>query len=124
MRIGDILLGLPKYHFSHYLCKSCVANKHSRSDFPNASEFRASKRLELIHSDICGLIQPSTLGGRRYYFLSVDDSSQLIWVVFLKEKSEAFQCFKWFKNLAESQSGEKIKSLRISGDFKGFQKLL
>ena len=56
---------------------------------------------------------------RRYYFLLVDDYSQLIWVAFLKEKSDAFQYLKTFKNLVESESDEKIKSLRTDkgGEF-------
>ena len=68
MRRGDMVIGLSKYHFSDHLCMNCLARKNSRSAFPNISEFRASTKLELIHDDICGLIKPSTLGGRRYYF--------------------------------------------------------
>ena len=64
-------------------------------------------------------IQPSTVGGRRYYFLLIDDYSRLMWVAFLKEKSDAFQHFKSFKNLVESESDEKVKCLRtdIRGEF-------
>ena len=72
---------LPNFCFFDHLCKSCVARKHSQSSFPNASDFRASKRLELVHGDICGPIQPSTFDGIRYYLLIVDDFSQLMWVV-------------------------------------------
>ena len=58
--------------------------------------------------DICGPIQPSTIGGRRYYLLLIDDYSWLMWVAFLKEKSDAFQHFKKFKNLVESESEENV----------------
>ena len=42
-----------------------------------------------------------------------------MWVAFLKEKSYVFQHFKSFKNLAESESEEKVKCLRIDrgGEF-------
>ena len=112
MRKGDLVRGLPKLHFSNRLCRNCVAGKHSRSAFSSESSFRASKRLELIHGDICGPIQPSTIGGRRYYFLLVDDFSRLMWVFFLKENSKAYHHFKVFKNLVESESGERIKCFR------------
>ena len=95
------------------------AGKHSRSIFPSASAFRATRRLELIDGDICGPIQPSTIGGRRYYFLLVDDFTWLLWVFFLKEKSEAYHHFKVFKSLAKSKCGEKFKSFRTDrgGEF-------
>ena len=104
--------GLPNFRFSDHLCKNCVARKHNRIAPPNESKYRASKKLQLIHGDICGPLRPSTEGGRRYYFLLVDDYSHLIWVAFLKEKSGAFQYFKTLKKLAESESDEKVKCLR------------
>ena len=42
----------------------------------------------------------------------VDDFSRMMWVAFLKEKSEAFDKFKIFKNRVENESGVKIKCLR------------
>ena len=90
MRRSDMVRGLPNFCFSNHLCRNFVAGKHNRSAFPNKSEYRASKRLQLIHSDICGSMQPPTIGGRRYYFLLVDYYSWLVWVAFLKEKSDAF----------------------------------
>ena len=65
--------GLPNIRFFDRLCRNYRADKHSRSAFPLVSSFGASKRLELIHGDICGLIQPSTIQRRRYYFLLIDD---------------------------------------------------
>ena len=108
MRMTEMVSGLPKFCFSNHLCRNCVEGKQNRSSFPNKSEYRASKRLQLIHGDICGSIQPSAVGGRRYYFLLIDDYSRLMWVAFLKEKSDAFQHFKSFKNLAELESEEKV----------------
>ena len=119
MRRAEMVSGLPKIHFSDHLCKNCLAGKQIRRPFPKKSEFRASKKLQLIHGDICGPIQPSTVGGRRYYFLLIDDYSRLMWVAFLKEKSEAFQHFEKFKNLAESESEEYVKCFRTDrgGEF-------
>ena len=36
----------------------------------------------------------------------------MMWVAFIKEKSEAFEKFKIFKNRVENESGVKIKCLR------------
>ena len=119
MRRGEMVRGLPNVNFLDRLCRSCVAGKQSRSSFPSASSFRATKRLELLYGDICGPITPSTIGNRRYYFLLIDDFTRIMWVFFLREKLEAFQHFKIVKNLAESESGERLKCFRTDrgGEF-------
>ena len=49
----------------------------------------------------------------------VDDFSRIMWVAFLKEKYEAFDKFKIFKNRVENESSMKIKCLRSNrgGEF-------
>ena len=119
MRKGEMVRGLPNIPFSDRICRNCVAGKHSWSKFPSSSSFRATRRLKLIYGDICGPIQPSTIRGRRYYFLLVDDFTRLLWAFFLKAKSEAYHHFKVFKNLAESKCGDKLKCFRTDrgGEF-------
>ncbi|CAN4121548.1 unnamed protein product [Withania somnifera] len=43
----------------------------------------------------------------------IDDYSRYVWVYFLKDKSEAFEKFKEFKDMVERELGKKIKCLRI-----------
>jgi transposase InsO family protein len=57
----------------------------------------------------------------------IDDYTRLIWVAFLKEKGEAFEKFKIFKDLTETQTGKRLKAVRsdrrgefMSRDFKEF----
>ena len=59
--------------------------------------------------------------------LIIDDYSRLTWVAFLKEKAEAFEKFKTFKALTETQTGKRLKAVTsdrggdfISSDFKEF----
>ena len=49
----------------------------------------------------------------------VNNFNRMMWVAFLKEKLEAFEKFKIFKNRVENESGVKIKSLRSNrgGEF-------
>ena len=49
----------------------------------------------------------------------VDNFSRMTWVVFLKDKYEAFDKVKIFKNRVENESGMKIKCLRSNkeGEF-------
>ena len=104
--------GLSPFVIPKKVCRSCVAGKHHMTSFPKKSTFQATEPLELIHIDICGPISPPTLGGSRYFLLIIDDFSQLIWVAMLQCKSDAFEAFKRFKNLAETEKGLKIKTLR------------
>jgi transposase InsO family protein len=57
----------------------------------------------------------------------IDDYSRLTWVLFLKEKSEAFEKFKVFKSLTENQTRKRLNVVRsnrggefISWNFKEF----
>ena len=66
--------------------------------------------MELVHSDICGPINPSSNGGKRYVITFIDDYSRKTWVHFLQEKSEAFSAFKSFKTHVENEVESTIKT--------------
>ena len=87
---GDLVKGLPKFRNPNVVCAHCISGKHSRTSF-SSSSYRDLSVLELLHMDICDPINPQTLGGKRYFFLIVDDYSRCMWVALLKEKSEAFE---------------------------------
>jgi len=57
--------------------------------------------------------------GDRYFMLLIDDHSRMMWVTFLKEKSEVLEKFKIFKAMVENQTGLKLKCLRFDrgGEF-------
>ena len=117
---GNHAIGLPSSSKFEHKYSCCVAKKHARAPFPKATEFRASKPLELVYTDICGPITPSTISGGKYFFLIVDDFSRLMWVAILKNKSEVFGAFQKLKTLAKSESnGALIKCLRTDcgGEF-------
>ncbi len=38
----------------HHVCEACIEGKHQRTSFPKHEMTRASKLLELVHSDVCG----------------------------------------------------------------------
>ena len=75
-----------------------------------SSNFQASKPLELIFGDICEPLTPLKLGSNMYLFFVVDDFSRFMWVSLLKYKSDAFNAFKKFKELAAVEKGVKLKS--------------
>ena len=68
--------------------------------------------MELIHTDICGLVRTKGLDGELYFMLMIDDHTRMTAVSFLKKKAEAFECFKIYKELVENETDFKIKCLR------------
>lgn len=68
--------------------------------------------LELVHSDICGPINPTSNGGKRYFITFIDDYSRKTRVYFLQEKSEAFSALKNFKTLVEKEADRPIMITR------------
>ena len=115
----QLVLGLPKLNIDKNTCSSCLLGKQSRRPFPSVSTYRAETALELIHGDLCGPITPPTTGNNRYIFVLIDDYSRYMWSILLKEKSEAFEKFKIFKNMVEAETKTKIKTLRTDrgGEF-------
>jgi hypothetical protein len=56
--------------------------------------------------------------------LIIDDYSRLTWVAFLKEKVEAFEKFKTFKALTETQTGNEVKGSKIKSGRRVYVKRL
>ncbi|KAG7550979.1 GAG-pre-integrase domain [Arabidopsis thaliana x Arabidopsis arenosa] len=108
----NMVRGLPVFDAQTYTCSDCLVGKQPRNPIPKKSTWRAKEILELVHSDICGPINPVSTSGKRYILCFIDDCSRKAWVYFLKEKSEAFSHFKLFKSKVETETGKKIKCLR------------
>ena len=47
---------IPTINIERKVCGSCLLGKQARQSFPQATTYRASKLLELIHGDLCGPI--------------------------------------------------------------------
>lgn len=77
------------------------------------NERRASRPLELIHSDVCGPMEETSIGGSRYFILFIDDYSRRLSIYFLKNKSEALDAFETYKSYVEKHTGYQILALRF-----------
>ncbi|KAK4257721.1 hypothetical protein QN277_007276 [Acacia crassicarpa] len=108
----EMVKGLPSISQPDQLCEGCLLGKQCRKSFPKEASSRTNKPLELIHTDVCGPLKPSSLGKNNYFLLFIDDFSRKTWVYFLKQKSEVFEVFKKFKASVEKESGCKIKAMR------------
>jgi hypothetical protein len=116
---GEMVKGLSHIDHVDQVCDSCLAGKQRRATFPTVAKFHAEEKLELVHGDLCGPVTPATPGGKRYFFLLVDDVSRYMWLVLLATKDEALAAFTAFQARAKAEAGRKIGTLCIDcgGEF-------
>jgi hypothetical protein len=95
------------------MCKPCQVGKLNRTQFKSKRFTSIEKPLQLVHMDLCGPSRQEGTGKENYIMLIIDDYSRLTWVSFLKEKVEAFEKFKIFKALTETQRGKRLKEVRL-----------
>ena len=93
-------------------CETCVKGKQAKSAFPDGGGCRATEPLDLVHSDVCGKMNSTSLGGGEYFLTFIDDHTRYTWIYILKHKSEVLDCFLKWKALVERSSGRKLRAFR------------
>ena len=106
------------------MCESCLEGKMTKRAF-KAKGYRATKSLELVHTDVCGPMRVQARGGYEYFVTFTDDYLRYGFVYLMHQKSETFDKFRKYKAEVEKQLGVHIKQLRsdrggeyLSGEFK------
>ena len=95
-------------------CEACIKGKQTRSSFPKGQATRATELLEIVHSDVCGPMQTTSLGGNRYFVTFIDDKSRFTAIYFMKTKDQVLQKFKEFEAMSTNVTGKKIKAVTAS----------
>ena len=94
-------------------CEACALRKMYKLPSPKQSMNRPSKRLQLIHTDLCGPMNVDPIGGSKYMLIFTDDYSRYTTVYFITSKSETLSKFKEYVNMVENSTGQQIKRLSI-----------
>ena len=71
--------------------ESFVYGKQKRVSFVESGKEKKSERLDLVHTDVWGPTQVSSLGGSHYYVTFIDDATRKVWLYFLRHKSDIFK---------------------------------
>jgi hypothetical protein len=90
------------------LCKHCQQGKKTKTRF-KSKEYSMTRPLEIVHIDLVGTNKTNGLKGEKYFMLLFDDYTRMIGFCFLKNKSEAFENFKIYKEMVENEMDSKIK---------------
>ncbi|MCO5572729.1 hypothetical protein L7F22_026488 [Adiantum nelumboides] len=115
------LLAMPPRH----VCEGCVLGKMHRFAFSQDGSVRATRKLQLVHSDVCGPMMMPSVGNSLYFVTFIDDFSRFCWVYPLKAKSDVFAIFQHYVSMVENETGCKVQSTDrgseyMSGAFKDF----
>ena len=103
------VIGFPKLKkLDNVICKQCQLGKVKKSSFKSKTH-PSIEIMELAHIFLCGPIDVKRYKGGKYIILFVDDYSRMMTVMFLKQKYDTFQMFKWYLERVEKESGKSLK---------------
>ena len=95
-------------HTVRDVCQICI---QKILPFPVSSR-NAKTAFDLIHFDIWGSFSTAYVHGHEYFLRILDDCTRHIWIVMMKNKSEASQKVKNFISMVERKFERKIKMIR------------
>ncbi|GJV22246.1 retrovirus-related pol polyprotein from transposon TNT 1-94 [Tanacetum coccineum] len=85
-----LVRGLPKLKFEKdHLCSACAMGKSKKKPHKPKSEDTNQEKLYLLHMDLCGPMRVTSVNGKKYILVIVDDYSRFTWVKCLRSKDEA-----------------------------------
>ena len=93
------------------LCKNYQIGKMGKTSFKSKNH-QSEDVLEIVHTDLCGPIWVESYTGEKFFILFVDDYSRMMTVMYLREKLEVFEKFKWYLERVEKEIGKRLKCLR------------
>ena len=119
-KLGKLDVGLPSNIRSMIAtekgtvcCDICEISKHTHASFRSIGRTRATKPFELVHMDVFGPVDTTSLGGAKYGILFKDDYSRWITIDFMTAKSESLDKLKaYIGNIYELTRGRfKVRGL-------------
>ena len=63
---------------SPLVCETCIGSKQHRLPFPTERAKRATKPSKIVHSDVCGPMLTTSMGGAKYFVTFIDDFSRKV----------------------------------------------
>ncbi|GJU31648.1 retrovirus-related pol polyprotein from transposon TNT 1-94 [Tanacetum coccineum] len=80
-----LVRGLPKLKFEKdHLCSACAMGKSKKKPHKPKSEDTNQEKLYLLHMDLCGPMRVTSVNGKKYILVIVDDYSRFTWVKCLR----------------------------------------
>ena len=74
---NNMVTGLPELEEELSKCAACQYMKQTRLPFQQNKPWRATQRLQLVHTDVGGQMKTPSLNGSKYYIAFIDDYSSM-----------------------------------------------
>ena len=79
----DLVKRLPKLNFKYdHICDACQFGKQIRGSFKSKNMVSTTKLLKLIHMNLFGPTRITSLEGKKYSLVIIDDFSCFTWILF------------------------------------------
>lgn len=97
------------------VCKVCDETKLARTKFTISKDRVVTKVGEVLHSDVCGPINVSSLGKNKYFITYTDHFTDYTYIKTIAHKSEALSQFINIVNIIKTQCDGSVKLLVHDG---------
>src|SRR5271168_2320073 len=104
-------------------CQPCIIAKQHVKSFPQESHTDIAEIGDLTVTDLWGPAKTHGIGRESYFIPFTDGKSRCTMIYFMKHKDEALTKFKLYKSFVETQTGYKLKKLRVDGGGEKIQKI-
>ncbi|GJW04589.1 retrovirus-related pol polyprotein from transposon TNT 1-94 [Tanacetum coccineum] len=109
-----LLRGLPSYKSLKGLYVSAMCNgKSKKKPHKPKSEDTNQEKLYLLHMDLCGPMRVTSVNGKKYILVIVDDYSRFIRVKYLRSKDEAPDFIIKFLKMIQVRLKVPVRRIRI-----------
>ncbi|GJW85075.1 retrovirus-related pol polyprotein from transposon TNT 1-94 [Tanacetum coccineum] len=108
-----LVRGLRKLKFEKdHLCSACAMGKSMKKPHKPRSEDTNQEKLYLLHMDLCGPMRVTSVNGKKYILVIVDDFPRFTWVKFLRSKDEALEFIIKFLKMIQVRLKVHVRHIR------------
>ena len=96
-------------------CTTCIQAKHHVNPFPKDSQTEYKEIGDMTYTDVWGPARTTGIHSELYYISFTDGHSEHSVIMFMKQKSEADEKMKQYREFIKTQHGKRCKAFRFDG---------
>ncbi|GJT81554.1 retrovirus-related pol polyprotein from transposon TNT 1-94 [Tanacetum coccineum] len=109
----DLVDGLPNFKYNKdHICSAYEHGKSKKASLPSKLVPSTEYKLKLLYMDLCRLMRVTSINGKKYILVIVDDYSWYTWVYFLRTKDAAPDMIIDFINQVQRNLKAQILTIR------------